>query len=452
MSSLIESYRDPDGFVFSYKGKILRCIKSNVSDEYSKIFKKNFFKKLKHEKKIINFKIINNKFYNLNLDINKNDKIVLHKKIEFYSNPYDWPFEQLKKAAIFHLELEIFILSYGYCLKDASAKNIIFHNNKPIFIDILSFKKYDDGNYWLGQMQFYQEFLNPLMLKSYLSVDYNNWYKENYYGIFTKDLNNLLTLSKKIKPSVFFHVYLPSVLKDNYYPDKKNYTKKKFSKDKYIYFLKSLKKIIQNLVIKERSKNEWSSYDEFLPYNDSDFFKKKKIVKIFLDDPKLKNIIDFGCNDGIFLFMASNKKNLIGFDIDHQCINACYKKSINIKSNGIFFVKNLSKDIIKHTKLFPKKIDGFLALAIIHHLRVTENIPLKNIIKFFFLNAKEGIIEFIEKSDKKFTKLLNGKNDIYSDYSLDNFLLICKKLNIQITETKEIIKNTRYLIFCKSKN
>ena len=102
MSSLIESYRDPDGFVFSYKGKILRCIKSNVSDEYSKIFKKNFFKKLKHEKKIINLKIINNKFYNLNLDINKNDKIVLHKKIEFYSNPYDWPFEQLKKAAIFH--------------------------------------------------------------------------------------------------------------------------------------------------------------------------------------------------------------------------------------------------------------------------------------------------------------------------------------------------------------
>ena len=128
-------------------------------------------------------------------------------------------------------------------------------------------------------MQFYQEFLNPLILKSFLSVDYNNWYKENFYGILTKDLNNLLRPLHKFRPSIFLHVYLPSILKNKTNFKNKFTPTKKFSKDKYIYLLKSLKKTIQNLSIKERQKDEWSSYDDFLPYNETEFSKKKTIVK-----------------------------------------------------------------------------------------------------------------------------------------------------------------------------
>jgi ribosomal protein L11 methylase PrmA len=449
MSKIIQSYKDPDGFVFSYENKIFRCIKSNSYDEYLKIFQSDFFKKLLFEKKINNFKLIKNNFHKIYKDISEKDKIVIHRKIDFYSNPFDWSFDQLKDAAQFHLDLEIDLLSNGYCLKDASAKNIIFYKNRPVFIDILSLKKYEDGNYWLGQMQFYQEFLNPLILKSYLSVDYNNWYKENFYGIFTKDLNRLLNIFHKFKPSIFLHVTLPSFLKNKAILNKKLAPQKNFSKEKYIYILRSLKKIIKNLSIKEKQKGEWSSYDEFLPYDETDFINKKETIRTFLQNPLFKNIIDLGCNDGTFLFLSSNKKNLIGCDIDHECINNCYKKSLGVSSNNVFFVKNLAKEIINNNKLFSRKLDACLSLAIVHHLRVTENIPLEKILNFIFSIADEGIIEFIEKKDEKFQLLLDGKADVYIDYSLKNLISICNQKNFKILSILEIKQNKRFLIHYK---
>ena len=143
------------------------------------------------------------------------------------------------------LDLEIFLLKNNYCLKDASAKNIIFSNNKPVFIDLLSFKEYKDGDYWLGQIQFYREFLNPLILKSKLGIDYNNWYESNFYGIYSEDLNKILRYYQKLFPSIFFHVFLPSLTRNLFKnKGKKIKSSNNFSKEKYIYILNSLKKII----------------------------------------------------------------------------------------------------------------------------------------------------------------------------------------------------------------
>ena len=128
----LESFKDPDGFVFNFDEKIYRCIYQNSSNDYFNIFKKDFFIDLIKEKKIISFKEVENNFFDKLQNIKKNDRILNVEKISFFSNPYEWPFDQLKDAAIFHLDLEIFLLKNNYCLKDASAKNIIFSNNKII--------------------------------------------------------------------------------------------------------------------------------------------------------------------------------------------------------------------------------------------------------------------------------------------------------------------------------
>ena len=206
------SFKDPDGFVFNYDGNIYRCIRSKSYIKYIDIFNNSFFDKLFEKNKIINSKLVDNKFYLETDEIEKSDKIVFHEKIIVNSEPCDWPFDQLKDAAIFHLDLEILLLDNGYCLKDASARNIMFKDNKPVFIDLLSIEKYLPNTFWRGQMQFYYEFLNPLLLKSYFDIDYNIWYKSNKDGIKTSDINKIFTFFQKIKPSIFFHVFLPSFL------------------------------------------------------------------------------------------------------------------------------------------------------------------------------------------------------------------------------------------------
>lgn len=447
------SFKDPDGFVFKFNEKIYRCIYQNSSNNYLDIFEKDFFIHLIKEKKIISFKEVENNFFDKLDKIEKNDKILNIDKIDYFSSPYEWPFDQLKDAAIFHLDLEIFLLKNDHCLKDASSKNIIFKNNKPLFIDLLSFKEYKKGDFWLGQIQFYQEFLNPLLLKSKLGIDYNYWYESNFYGIYSEDLNKILKYYQKFFPSIFFHVVLPSVTRNLFKnKGKKINSSSNFSKEKYIYILSSLKKIIKNLKISKKKKSRWSSYNDFLPYKVEEFEKKKDFIKKFLDENYFKNIVDLGCNDGTFLFLSSQKSNLIGYDFDHECINNSYIKSKGKKENCIFFVKNLAKEIIQQKKIQIKNIDVCLSLALIHHLRVTENIPINKIISYILSVADEGLIEFVSKNDEKFVEILGLKKDTYEDYTLDNIVNLLKKNSYDIKKIYEIKNDKRFLIHYKKIN
>ena len=446
----LESFKDPDGFVFNFSEKLYRCISQNSSSNYFNIFKKDFFIRLLDEKKVISFKEVENNFFDKLQNIKKNDRILNIEKIDFFSDPYEWPFDQLKDAAIFHLDLEIFLLKHNHCLKDASAKNIIFSNNKPVFIDLLSFKEYTKGDYWLGQIQFYQEFLNPLILKSKLGIDYNNWYESNFYGIYSEDLNKILKYHQKFLPSIFFHVFLPSVTRNLFKKrGKKINSSNSFSKEKYIYILESLKKIIKNLEISKKKEKRWSSYNDFLPYETQEFEKKMEVIKKFLNENNFKNIVDLGCNDGTFLFLSSQKSNLLGYDFDHECINNSYIKSKEKNENCVFFVKNLAKEIIKKKKFQIKGMHACLSLALVHHLRVSENIPIDKIISYILSVADEGLFEFVDKNDEKFLEILGLKKDTYEDYTLDNIINLLKKESFETIKIHEIKKGKRFLIHYK---
>ena len=100
----------------------------------------------------------------LDLDLDNVEEIIEHKKLNYISYPYEWSFDQLKDAALHHLEFHIFLLKNEATLIDSSAYNIQFDGYKPVFIDILSIKKYQNGEYWKGHKQFCENFLYPLIL------------------------------------------------------------------------------------------------------------------------------------------------------------------------------------------------------------------------------------------------------------------------------------------------
>ena len=89
--------------------------------------------------------------------------------------------------------------NFNWC----SAYNIQFDTYKPVFIDVLSIKKYENGEYWKAHKQFCENFLNPLILKSKKDIDFNNWFKGNLEGITTKDLNSILNFKDKFSFNIF---------------------------------------------------------------------------------------------------------------------------------------------------------------------------------------------------------------------------------------------------------
>ena len=157
------SFRDPAGNIFYYEGKILRLLNKAGQDRYNFLKKGNLINKcFENDFLIKSYEVNDSKF---NSDIFKNKKIIEHEKINYISYPYEWSFDQLKDAALHHLNFHLFLLDNNATLIDGSAYNIQFNGYKPVFIDLLSIKEYSEGEYWNAHKQCCENVLNPLILK-----------------------------------------------------------------------------------------------------------------------------------------------------------------------------------------------------------------------------------------------------------------------------------------------
>ncbi|MCC6986967.1 MAG: hypothetical protein IT309_11080, partial [Anaerolineales bacterium] len=65
--------------------------------------------------------------------------------------------------------------------------------------------------------------------------------------------------------------------------------------------------------------------------------------------------------------------------------------------------------------------DMVLALALIHHLAISNNVPLWQIAEFFHGLGKWLVIEFVPKSDSQTQKLLASREDIFDEYTIEGF-------------------------------
>ena len=198
------SFRDNFGNVFCYKERILRSIKKVASDNYEFLKNNYTYKKSISSNFLVEFNETDKK--KLPNYFDKFEYVLESKTIPFISYPYEWTFDQLKDAALHHLNFQIFLLNLNTILRDSSAYNIQFVNSRPIFIDILSLKKYEDGEYWEGYSQFCENFLNPLLLGSLKGVRHNDWFKGSLEGISTREFNKILSLKDKIFPKILIHI------------------------------------------------------------------------------------------------------------------------------------------------------------------------------------------------------------------------------------------------------
>ena len=440
------SFRDPAGKVLYYNDRVLRILNTDGIARFSFLQENNLLDNCILNKFLIKSEKINSD--NLNLQ-NLDSKIIIeHKKIEYISYPYEWCFDQLKDSALHHLNFHIYLLNNNATLLDGSAFNVQFNGHEPIFIDLLSIKKYENGEYWTAHKQFCENFLNPLILKSKKGIDFNNWFRGNLEGINTKDLNAVLSLKDKFSFNIFTQVYLLNYLEQRAIKNKKkNITqinKRKFPKNSFFSILNTMKKFIISLDIKE-SRTIWDDYSKDNTYKINEENLKKKIVKEFASKYKFETLVDLGCNDGVYsrICLENGCKYVVGFDFDLNSINNAYKISKKEKLNFLplyFDASNPSPNLgwaQNERKGFMERsnFSGMISLAFEHHLAIAKNIPLDQTIKWLVNTAPQGLIEFVPKNDETIQKMLSLKGDIFIDYNEENFKsLLLKNANI-VSET-----------------
>ena len=450
------SYRDPVGKIFYYKGRVLRGLNSKGVERFKYIkenhildesIKKNF---LISTKEATDLPKIN--------ELSEFDLILEHKKLDYITYPYEWCFEQLKDAALHHLNFQLFLLEKNCVLIDASAYNIQFINSKPIFIDTLSLSEYKEGSYWTGHKQFCENFLNPLILSSKKNIDFNNWFKGNLEGITTSDLNNILSLKDKLNYSLFFHVFLmdryekKALLKPKEISQRIN-KKKALSKKSYKGMLLQLKKFILGLS-KDKTLSKWSNYSENNSYNPEEEEKKIRIIENFIKKNKFNYLADLGCNDGLYSFksLKCGAKKVLGFDSDLNVLNKAYlsSKINNLNFHPVYMdFTNPSPSQgwnEKERKGFNQrmKFNGMIALALYHHITIGNNIPMKEAIDWLISFAPKGVIEFVPKKDDMIKEMTKLKGDIFENYNEERFKLYLEQ-KVKIININKVSSSGRTL-------
>jgi len=451
------SFRDPSGFMFTREGELYRQVNRCYRDNFDLLTESGLYERLCKKGLLISH--TESDIPSANPDLSY--KIIKPEIIPFISHPYEWSFSQYKDAALTTLEIEKQALKRGMSLKDASAYNIQFKDCRPVFIDTLSFEKYEEGKPWVAYKQFCQHFLAPLALMSYTDIRLGLMMRLFIDGIPLNLAVRLLPFRCRFRMSLFLHIYLHARSQD-YYSDKQLDSKKtatRISKQSRLGLIDSLETAIKKMKW-QPAKTEWGEYYEATNYSAEALGEKGQLVSGFLDISKANTVWDLGANTGLFSRIAAEKgMNTISFDIDPVAVEknyfACKKDKISNMLPLLIDLTNPSPDIgwaceERESLIKRGPADTAMALALIHHLAISNNLPFSHLASFFRKICEYLIIEFVPKSDSQVKRLLSTREDIFPDYTKEGFEAEFSKL-FTIEKCEQIIGTERHLYLIKRK-
>ena len=450
------SFRDPSGSLFFDNGILLRRVNNLYKNNYELLMNSDLYKILVQKKLLISHKEI--VFKKKGKEVYK---LIQPQFIPFISYPYEWCFSQLKDAALLTLKIQKISLKYGMTLKDSNAWNIQFFRGKAIFIDTLSFEKYKEGSPWIAYKQFCQHFLAPLLLMAKKNTQLNQISKIFLDGIPLSLTSSLLPKRTYLNFSILSHIHLHA--QSQKYFGKKSFDFKRsiFNLNSMLGLINNLESLIYNLKL-SRQDTEWVNYYSNTNYSSTAFKHKKMIVSEFLKIAKPKKCVwDLGANEGVFSRLASEQRiNTISFDIDLLAVEKNYLKA---KLDSDKYLLPLIIDLTnpspaigwenneRYSLIERGPADCVLALALIHHLAISNNLPFVKIAEFFRKICQWLIIEFVPKNDSNVKILLSSREDIFSDYLQENFETEFSKY-FKIINRKNIINSKRVMYLMKNLN
>ena len=341
----------------------------------------------------------------------------------------------LKEAALLQLELTERALDHGLILKDASPYNVQFRGSRPVFIDVSSFERLREGEPWVGYRQFCMLFLYPLMLQGYKGVDFQPLLRGSIDGIPPAQMAALIKgsgLSRGVLTHVRLHSRLEASSAERAGSEVKGEMKKaKFSTELIRSNVRKLRKLIESLDWKA-GRTAWSEYREENTYSDADDRSKAGFVRAAAAASRSQLVWDLGANDGAYSRIAAEHADcVVALDFDHATVDGLYRR---LRAAGDETIVPLVGNLVdpspglgwRGAERRPLERRGdpdlVLALALVHHLSITGNVPMRELLDWFASLGAPLVIEFPTREDPMVERLLAAKAEgLHSDYELGEF-------------------------------
>jgi ribosomal protein L11 methylase PrmA len=427
-SKLTASFRDPSGFLFKRQGQLYRQINQAYQENYETLMSGGLYAALADKGWLVTHQEVDEPPY----QAGNAYKVIQPELLPFISYPYEWSFSQLKAAALRTLAIQKLALEHGMSLKDASAYNIQFAGWRPVLIDTLSFERYSEGEPWTAYRQFCQHFLAPLALMSYRDVRLSKL-SQAYIDGLPLDLSaRLLPARTRLNFGLATHLHLHAASQQRYADRtvERSSARGRMGKTALLGLVDSLVSAVKKLSWKAAG-TEWAAYYEETNYDNRAMQHKTEAVQDFIRRVRPGLVWDLGANTGRFSRLASQEGIFcVSFDIDPAAVELNYRTCRKDKETHLL---PLTLDLTnpspaigwqnqeRHSLLQRGPVEMVLALALIHHLAIANNVPLEQLAEFFASITRWLAIEFVPKSDSQVQRLLATRQDIFPDYTDEGF-------------------------------
>ncbi len=359
---------------------------------------------------------------------------VIHpRQVPYISYAGEWCFSQLRDAALTTLRIQQRAVAEGMSLSDATSSNIQFLDGAAVWIDTSSLVRLRPETPWLAYGQFCREFLGPLALAARCHPDLQRVTELWMGGMPLHVVSRLLPRRTWLSPGLLVHIHLHGWMERRTATRPRSAPNRNgggYSAGAHAGLAQSLMRTVRRLRPR-RSAGKWSDY-----YGDADtgteyVAAKRKLVAELLAMAAPKTVWDLGANVGTFSRVAREAgAQVVAWDSELSCVEDFYQACRARPEKGILpLLLDLTNpspargwDGTERPAWCDRgKPDLVMALALLHHLAIGNNVPLERLARFFARHSPWLLIEFVPKQDPRIHQMLALREDIFPGYTAAGF-------------------------------
>ena len=423
---LASSFRDPCGFLFTHDGRLYRQVNRAGAGDFRLLAQSGLLETLTAKGLLVAHR-------DAPLDLARDADavaVIEPEPIPFISHPYEWCFTQLQDAALATLRIQALALERGMVLKDASAYNVQFRGGRAVFIDTLSFTAYREGEPWVAYRQFCRHFLAPLALMARRDVRLGALLRAHIDGVPLDLAARLLPWCTRLQPALLMHIHAHAASERRHGHSGAAAAKVTVSRRALEGLVDGLRQAVQGLRWRGGG-TEWGDYYDHTNYSGDALDHKKALVRAFLGEAGDGMVWDLGANNGLFSRLAAEMGRLVvAADVDPVAVERnwqeCRQGRQPLMLPLVMDLTNPSPALgwahAERASLLQRgPADTVMALALVHHLAISNNVPLPRVAEFLAAAGRHLIVEFVPKADSQVQRLLATRADVFPDYHLEGF-------------------------------
>jgi hypothetical protein len=452
------SFRDPDSRIFTADGRVLRLLSEQGLADWRALESSGLLDELP---------VVGTREVEADVPeaLHGGVAAVLeHDVIPFVSYPYEWTFAMLRDAALLQLQLLRRSIEKGLILKDSTPYNVQFRGAEPVFIDVGSFEQLREGEPWAGYRQFCMLFLYPLLLQAWKDVPFQPWLRGSLEGITPHEARELLSARDLLRRGALSHVVLHNRLESRHEDKdedvKGELRKAGFKKELILANIRGLERLVGRLQW-DPPRSTWSEYGPHTTYTADDAERKARFVADAVAEEQPRLVWDIGANDGRHSRIAAeHAEYVVAMDADSLVVDRLYKA---LRDENETRILPLTVNIVdpppglgwrgqeRRPLLDRGRPDLTLALALIHHVSISGNVPIAEFLDWLRGATRSLVIEFVSPEDPMARRLLARKRPgDHPDYRPDWFEQ-CLHERFEVLRSETLAAGTRTLYLARPK-